>query len=86
MYQGIYYDYKTKTCHLRDDKQGWLSFEYYPTYYKLDPNGEYKTLDGKRVSPSRTCDKNDPLTYYEIDVPMETMYYFWILSVKLVEH
>lgn len=72
MYQAIHYDFRTKTCHLRDDHKGWLSFEYYPTYYKLDPNGEYETLDGKRVSPSRTCDKNDPLTYYEIDVPMET--------------
>jgi len=72
MYQAIYYDFRNKTCHLRDDKQGWLSFEYTPTYYKLDPNGQYETLDGKRVSPTYTCDKNDPLTYYEIDIPMET--------------
>ena len=72
MYQAIFYDFRTKKCHLRDDKQGWLDFEYYPTYYKLDPNGKYETLDGKRVSPTNTCDKNDPLTYYEIDIPMET--------------
>jgi DNA polymerase elongation subunit (family B) len=72
MYQSIYYDFRNKTCHLRDDNQGWLSFEYTPTYYKLDPNGKYETLDGKRVSPTNTCDKNDPLTYYEIDIPMET--------------
>jgi len=72
MYQVLHYDFRTKTCHLRDDKQGWLSFEYTPTYYKLDPNGKYETLDGKRVSPTYTCDKNDPLTYYEIDIPMET--------------
>jgi len=49
-----------------------MSFEYYPTYYKLDPDGKYETLDGKRVSPTQKCDKNDPLTYYEIDIPMET--------------
>ena len=72
MYQAIYYNFRTKTCHLRDDNQGWLSFEYTPTYYKLDPKGDYETLDGKRVSPTYTCDKNDPLTYYEIDIPMET--------------
>ena len=72
MYQAIYYNFRTKTCHLRDDKQGWLDFEYHPTYYKLDPNGKYETLDGKQVSPTNTCDKNDPLTYYEIDIPMET--------------
>lgn len=72
MYQAIHYDFRSKTCHLRDDQQGWLSFEYTPTYYKLDPNGQYETLDGKRVSKTYTCDKNDPLTYYEIDIPMET--------------
>jgi DNA polymerase elongation subunit (family B) len=72
MYQSIHYDFRTKTCHLRDDQQGWMSFEYTPTYYKLDPKGQYETLDGKRVSKTYTCDKNDPLTYYEIDIPMET--------------
>jgi DNA polymerase elongation subunit (family B) len=72
MYQSIHYDFRSKTCHLRDDQQGWLSFEYTPTYYKLDPKGQYETLDGKRVSKTYTCDKNDPLTYYEIDIPMET--------------
>ena len=72
MYQALHYDYRTKTCHLRDDRKGWVSFEYYPTYYKLDPKGEFETLDGKRVSPTSTCDKNDPLTYYEIDIPMDT--------------
>ena len=72
MFQAIHYDFRNKTCHLRDDKQGWMSFEYYPTYYKLDPNGKYETLDGKRVSPTQKCDKNEPLTYYEIDIPMET--------------
>ena len=64
MYQSIHYDFRSKTCHLRDDQQGWLSFEYTPTYYKLDPKGQYETLDGKRVSKTYTCDKNDPLTYY----------------------
>jgi DNA polymerase elongation subunit (family B) len=72
MYQAIHYDFRSKTCNLRDDKQGWLNFEYTPTYYKLDSNGQYETLDGKRVSKTYTCDKNDPLTYYEIDIPMET--------------
>jgi DNA polymerase elongation subunit (family B) len=72
MYQAIHYDFKNRTCHLRDDQQGWMSFEYTPTYYKLDPKGQYETLDGKRVSKTYTCDKNDPLTYYEIDIPMET--------------
>ncbi len=72
MYQAIHYDFRNKTCHLRDDQQGWMSFEYTPTYYKLDPKGQYETLDGKQVSKTYTCDKNEPLTYYEIDIPMET--------------
>ena len=72
MYQAIYYSYKDKQVHLRDDKLGWNSLEYYPTYYQIDPDGEYETLDGLRASPVKKCDKSKPLEFYEIDIPMET--------------
>jgi DNA polymerase elongation subunit (family B) len=68
LYQGIYYDYFTRTCHLRDDVEGWCSFEYYPTAYRIDDGGEFETLDGKRCVPVKgKIDKNDP-TLYEKDV------------------
>jgi len=71
MYQAIYYSYKQRKCFLRDDKKGWFDFEYYPTYYKIDPDGKYETLDGLRANPVNKCDKSKPLEYYEIDIPME---------------
>lgn len=67
MYQALHYDYFSRTAHLRDDELGWQTFQYYPTYYKLDPKGEYKTLDGKRVSVIKKLDKEDP-EIYEKDV------------------
>ena len=54
MYQSIYYSFDPEdkgTCYLRDDKRGWLSFKYYPTVYKKDPDGEFKTLFGEPCSP-----------------------------------
>jgi DNA polymerase elongation subunit (family B) len=69
MFQSIFYDYREKKYHLRDDKiPGWQEFEYHPTFYKPDPKGTYKTLFGESVSPTK---KYDP-TYYETDVDKET--------------
>ena len=54
MYQSIYYSFDPEdkgTCYLRDDKKGWLSFKYYPTVYKKDINGQFKTLFGDPCSP-----------------------------------
>ena len=72
MYQVIDYNYTTKKVIIRDDKLGWQEIDYKPTYYKLDPNGEFFTLEGKRVSPVRDFDKNHPNQFYEIDIPTET--------------
>jgi DNA polymerase elongation subunit (family B) len=71
MYQAIYIqqgENYTKTVHLRDDNEGWITKDFRPTYYKIDPNGQYTTLDGKRVSPTNKFEKSN----YEIDIPNET--------------
>jgi DNA polymerase elongation subunit (family B) len=68
MFQSIFYDYREKKYHLRDDKLGWQEFEYHPTFYKPDSNGTFKTIFGESVSPTK---KYDP-TYYETDVDKET--------------
>ena len=47
MYQSINYNYYTKTATIRDDEKGWVNVPYTPTYYKLDSEGEYFTLEGK---------------------------------------
>ena len=67
MYQAIYYSYRDRTCHLRDDTEGWCQFEYQPTYYMIDPNGEFDTLDGKRARKHSRYDKENP-NLYEKDV------------------
>lgn len=69
MYQAIHFDYYTKTAYLRDDNEGWCNFQYKPTYYKIDPKGEFHTLDGKRAKPTQYYDKEDK-DLYEKDVDM----------------
>lgn len=53
MYQSIYYDKTTYEYHLRDDVKGWKTFKYQPTLYQLDPDGEFTTLEGQSVSPTK---------------------------------
>jgi DNA polymerase elongation subunit (family B) len=67
MYQAIYYNRDTKTYHLRDDKKGWLEFPYRATCYVANETGEYETLDGVRVSPTKQYTYKDP-NAYESDV------------------
>jgi DNA polymerase elongation subunit (family B) len=68
MYQSIYYDKSTRKYHLRDDKLGWNTFEYQPTFYKPDPQGQFQTLFGDKVSPTKTYSD----TCYETDVDKHT--------------
>jgi len=68
MYQSIYYDYREKTYHLRDDKLGWQEFQYQPTFFKSDDNGKFKTLFGDSVSPTKQYDPS----HFETDVDKET--------------
>ena len=68
MYQSICYDSREKKYHLRDDKLGWNSFEYQPTFYKPDPQGQYLTLFGDKVSPTKTYSDS----CYETDVDKHT--------------
>jgi len=69
MYQAVYYCKEEKQYYLRDDRwKGFKNFEYWPTYYQPDPDGEYETLEGTRVSPTKKMhDWKDP-KYFEKDV------------------
>jgi len=71
MYQSVFYDRDTYQYHLRDDKRGWKVFNYQPTCYVSDIDGELETLDGIRVSPVKKIDWKDP-KYYEKDVDKNT--------------
>jgi hypothetical protein len=55
MYQSIYYDKDEKQYYLRDDNwKGFKEFQYWPTYYQKDYDGEFETLEGERVSAVRS--------------------------------
>jgi len=67
MYQAIYYNRSAKQYHLRDDKKGWIEFQYRPTCYIANEGGEYETLEGSRVTPTKQYSYKDP-NAYESDV------------------
>jgi DNA polymerase elongation subunit (family B) len=67
MYQAIYYNRSAKQYHLRDDKRGWVEFQYRPTCYVANEGGEYETLEGHRVTPTKQYGYKDP-NAYESDV------------------
>lgn len=72
MYQSCWYDYNEYKYYLRDDKNGWSSFNYQPTLYVKDPYGEFTALDGETVSPvKKPKDWKDP-KYYEKDIEKVT--------------
>ena len=71
MYQAIYYDRSTYTFNLRDDKTGWSEFKYHRPRFKIDPNGQYPTLDGKRANAVTKYDWKDN-SLYESDLDAYT--------------
>jgi DNA polymerase elongation subunit (family B) len=71
MYQSIYYDRSTYTFNLRDDKTGWSEFKYHRPRFKIDPNGQYQTLDGKRANAVTKYDWKDN-SLYESDLDAYT--------------
>ena len=65
MYQAVFYNRLSGDdqyhYYLRDDKKGINCFQYWPTLYKLDDEGEHETLFGDRCSAFQgKYDRNDP--------------------------
>jgi len=71
MYQAIYYDRTNYTFHLRDDKTGWSEFKYTRPRFKIEHNGQYQTLDGKRANAVTKYDWKDN-SLYESDLDAYT--------------
>ena len=73
MYQSIYYDKDEKQYYLRDDNwKGFKEFQYWPTYYQKDFDGEFETLEGERVSPVNRIKDWKDTSYFEKDVDRTT--------------
>jgi DNA polymerase elongation subunit (family B) len=63
MYQAIFYSYKDYKTYLRDDKEGWSSYDYKSTYYNRVPSqieGSYPILTGGWAVPTNKLDKLNP--------------------------
>ena len=63
MYQSIYYDHKSYTYYLRDDKTGWSQFQYQPTFWKrVDDWSEraQPVLTGGWAVPTKKYEKDNP--------------------------
>lgn len=60
--------------HLWDDINGYDSFEYQNYAYRLNPNGEYRTVFGSNVSKTKSWTKwdFDAGKIFESDIPPET--------------
>ena len=76
MYQAIHFDRDPNSTtryhyYLRDCTKGISCFQYWPTVYKLDDEGEFETLFGYRCSPVKgKYDRKDP-TILEKDIDRE---------------
>lgn len=70
MYQAVYHEWPNKYW-LRDDVEGWMNFDYNPTYYEIDPNGTFSTLDGKLAKSTKKFVKENH-NLYEKDIDPKT--------------
>ena len=63
MYQAVYYCHQTYTYYLRDDKQGWMQFQFQPTFWKRTSEWSEKAkpvLTGGYAVPTKKYSKEDP--------------------------
>ena len=71
MYQNIYFERKSNTCHLWDDKQGYTSFVFKPYAFKKRQGGKYKSMSGEELEKVYSFNPRDP-SLFESDVPIDT--------------
>jgi len=75
MYQALYYDREERQYYLRDDRwKGFKTVQYWPTYFVPDRDGDYETLEGTRVSPTKKMDDWKDPKYFEKDVDKLTRF------------
>ena len=71
MYQNIYFERKSNTCHLWDDKQGYTSFVFKNYGYRKKRGGKYKSMSGEELEKVYSFNPRDP-SLFESDVPIDT--------------
>jgi DNA polymerase elongation subunit (family B) len=71
MYQNIYFDKTTNTCHLFDDKKGYKSFVFRPYAYRKRNGGKYRSIFGDELEKVYSFNPRDT-SLFESDVPIDT--------------
>ena len=72
MYQNIYYQRRTNIVHIWDDKSGHLQVPLKKYAYKKDPNGNFISLYGDKLTKVYKWDEYEQKNLWEADVPIET--------------
>lgn len=71
MYQNIFFERSTNTCHLWDDKKGYTNFVFRPYAYRKRNGGKYKSMFGDELEKVYSFNPRDP-SLFESDVPIDT--------------
>jgi len=72
MYQNIFLERQRNLIHLWDDTLGYRTFPYQKYAYVKDPNGQYTSMYGDRLTKIYKWDKDDGEELFESDVPETT--------------
>ncbi len=72
MYQNIFLERQRNLIHLWDDTLGYRTFPYQKYAYVKDPNGEYTSMHGDRLTKVYKWEKDSEEELFESDVPETT--------------
>jgi len=72
MYQNIYYERAKNLIHLWDDKSGYQTMPYRKYAYKKDPYGQYRSMNGDKLTRISKWEKDEADDLFESDVPETT--------------
>jgi DNA polymerase elongation subunit (family B) len=72
MYQNIYYERTKNTIHIWDDTRGYFTMPYRKYAYKKDPYGQYRSMNGDKLTRISKWEKDEADELFESDVPETT--------------
>jgi DNA polymerase elongation subunit (family B) len=72
MYQNIFFERQRNLIHLWDDLRGYTTFPYKRYAYIKDPNGQFTSMHGDKLTKIYKWEKEDSEELFESDVPETT--------------
>ena len=72
MYQNIFYERGKNLIHLWDDKSGYQTMPYRKYAYKKDPYGQFRSMNGDKLTRIGKWEKDEAEDLFESDVPETT--------------